>query len=224
MPHGDIRISTFSSLYITIINIATAFYFQILSLVNVIYWVTYVYYNSLAMQQQFTSRLSLSGQLTALIFLILSTPVLMGLAYGQISPKSRGSHVVKPLNSSKPISTAHNVRITSPTKGEKVPAGKAFEVSGISVGNHNATLINCHVSVIVNGIKPYQTATANGLHGSNDYSKWIFIIGSNHTTVKLGQNKITAKYSCADGPNMLSHYSINITGIGTSMRSVTGVK
>jgi hypothetical protein len=50
------------------------------------------------------------------------------LAYGQISSKSLGSHVVKPLNSSKPISitpikhpTAHTVRITSPAKGEKVP-------------------------------------------------------------------------------------------------------
>ena len=168
---------------------------------------------------------------TALIFLILSTAVLTNLAYGQISSKSLGSHVVKPLNSNKPISitstkhsTAHNVRITSPAKGEKVPAGKDLEVSGISSINHNATLINCHVSVIVNGVKPYRTATANGLHGSNDYSKWIFIIGSNHTAIKPGQNKITAKYSCANEPNMLSHYSINITGISTSIRNVKGVK
>ena len=102
--------------------------------------------------------------------------------------------------------------------------GKDVEVSGISAGNHNATLINCHVSVIENGIIPYRTATANGLHGSNDYSKWIFIIGSNHTSIKPGQNKITAKYSCANEPNMLSHYSINITGTSTSMRNVIGVK
>jgi hypothetical protein len=168
---------------------------------------------------------------TALISLILSTAVLTNLAYGQISSKSPESQAGKPLNSSKSISitpikhpTAHNVRITSPAKGEKVPAGKNLEVSGISVGNHNATLINCHVSVIVNGIKPYRTAIANGLHGSSDYSKWIFIIGSNHTAIKPGQNEITAKYSCANEPNMLSHYSINITGISTNIKNVTGVK
>lgn len=143
---------------------------------------------------------------TALTFLIFSTAVLTNLADGQICSKT------------------HNVRITSPAQGEKVPAGGDLEISGISVGNHNATLINCHVSVIVNGLEPYRTATANGLHGSNDYSKWIFIIGSNHTTIKLGQNKITAKYSCLNEPNMLSHYSINITGITTSMRNITGVK
>lgn len=94
---------------------------------------------------------------TALLFLICC---LDEFGIWADSSKSPVSHVVKPLNSSKPIfitpikhPTVHNVRINSPAKGEKVPAGKNLEVSGISAGNHNATFINCHVSVIVNGIR-----------------------------------------------------------------------
>ena len=48
----------------------------------------------------------------------------------------------------------HIVKITSPAKGQQIPVHSNLTVSGIS----NATSIygNCEVSVIVNGIKPYQ--------------------------------------------------------------------
>jgi hypothetical protein len=51
-------------------------------------------------------------------------------------------------------SNGHNVRITSPTNEAKVPIGENLLISGISAGNSNVTYINCHVSILVNGIKP----------------------------------------------------------------------
>ncbi|MGA9149192.1 MAG: hypothetical protein WBZ36_01335, partial [Candidatus Nitrosopolaris sp.] len=73
----------------------------------------------------------------------------------------------------------HNVKITSPINGEKAPIGKYLVISGISAGNSNATYINCHVSIMVNGIKPYRPATVSGPSGSGDYSKWTFTLTPN---------------------------------------------
>jgi len=62
----------------------------------------------------------------------------------------------------------HAVKITSPAKGQQVHIGDNLLVSGVSSDSTNS---NCQVSVIVNGIKPYQPATASGPGGVNDYSK-----------------------------------------------------
>ena len=142
-------------------------------------------------------------------------------ALGQIFPKSQAS---APSSSNKTISTlsliqqpkAHNVKITSPTKGEKAPVGRNLMMCGMSAGNSNSTAINCLVSVIVNGIKPYQPANATGPSGLGDYSKWNFTLTPKYTTIKQGQNKITAKYSCANSPSSLSHNTVNVTGVATN--------
>jgi hypothetical protein len=55
---------------------------------------------------------------------------------------------------------------------DEVLVGKDLVISGTSAGNTNVASINCQVSVNVNGIKPYQRATATGPNGSDDYSKW----------------------------------------------------
>jgi len=65
----------------------------------------------------------------------------------------------------------HAVKITSPVKGQQVPIGNNLVVSGTSSDNSNS---NCQVSVIANGKRPYQLATASGPGGANDYSKWSF--------------------------------------------------
>ncbi|MGB8937787.1 MAG: hypothetical protein WCC17_22080, partial [Candidatus Nitrosopolaris sp.] len=62
------------------------------------------------------------------------------------------------------------VRITSPIRGQDVPVGKNLVVSGISARGRSTS--NCDVSVIVNGIKPYQNATGIGPKGQKDYSEW----------------------------------------------------
>jgi hypothetical protein len=152
--------------------------------------------------------------------LFLVSPVLLTQVNGQIFSKSYPIMLVTSNKStlSFPIikyANGHNFRIISPVNGAKVPIGKYLVISGKSAGNSNATYINCHVSVMVNGIKPYRIATATGPGGVVDYSKWTFTLTPNleHSVIKVGQNKITAMYSCANSPISLSHYSVNVTGI-----------
>jgi hypothetical protein len=105
-----------------------------------------------------------------------------------------------------------SVKIMSPVKGEQVPSGQGIIVSGIS--SDNATS-DCKVSVIVNDVKPYQQAVANGTGGTNDYSSWNFMITPAYTTIKEGpDNKITSKLECT--PNLTKWYSVNVTGIATT--------
>jgi hypothetical protein len=106
------------------------------------------------------------------------------------------------------------VKITSPTKGQQVPVGKDLTVSGTSIDSARA---RCEVSVIVNNVKPYQPAisttgpTRTGAIA--DYSTWKFDITSKYTTIKLGENRITAKYECEDKLASKSFSSVNVTGV-----------
>ena len=119
--------------------------------------------------------------------------------------------------SSQSLSTSHKtklptVRIASPVRGQDVPVGKNLVVSGISARGRTTTS-NCAVSVMVNGIKPYQNATGIGPKGQKDYSKWTFLLIPKYTTIKEGTNKITSKFSCGNKPNLVSYYSLNVTGL-----------
>jgi hypothetical protein len=154
----------------------------------------------------------------AIIRLLLTSTISTNLGFGQVFPKSQASVPIKSNKSPSSLSltqqpNAYNVKITSPTKGEKVLAGKNLTISGISAGNSNPTSINRHVSIIVNGIKPYRPATATGPNESGDYSKWSFTLTPNYTTIKATQNKITARYSSANDAASLSRYSVNVTGV-----------
>ena len=102
------------------------------------------------------------------------------------------------------------IKITSPTRGQQLPVGKDLTISGTSIANATS---NCQVSVIVNNVKPYQNATAAGTGGAADYSKWNFALTSKYTTVKPGDNRITAKYECANNPTSKGFSSVNVTGV-----------
>jgi hypothetical protein len=104
---------------------------------------------------------------------------------------------------------SYTVRIVSPAKGERVPIGKDLIVTGTSIKGANSS---CRVFVIVNGVRPYHQATSTGYGGGSDYSTWNFVLTSKYTPIKLGQNKITAKYSCKDNPSINSFYNVNVTG------------
>lgn len=105
------------------------------------------------------------------------------------------------------------LKITSPIKGQHVPEWLNLVVSGISSSKgHNGL---CTVSVILNGLKPYQRVVAMGHNGTNDYSAWKYTMTPKYASIKQGQNKITAKISCLASPsNQTKFYSVNVTGIG----------
>jgi hypothetical protein len=153
----------------------------------------------------------------------LSLVIVLTLTFGVIlaSTTSTGSLIVfaqsNQTNSSSsprssPASSLHitKIKITSPTRGQQVPVGKDLTVSGTSIDNATS---NCQVSVIANKVRPYQPATATGTGGSNDYSKWNFVLTSKYTTIKPGQNRITAKHECVNNPDLTGFSSVNVTGV-----------
>ncbi|HEV2876810.1 MAG TPA: calcium-binding protein [Nitrososphaeraceae archaeon] len=108
------------------------------------------------------------------------------------------------------------VNITSPERGKTIPVNSSLTVSGKSTDNPFDEI--CQVSVIVNSVRPYQLATANGSIGqASDYSKWFFILSPNYTSIKEGINEITARLSClpsiTTGNNLTKWYSVNVTGV-----------
>ncbi|HEY5631729.1 MAG TPA: hypothetical protein VIR31_06345 [Nitrososphaeraceae archaeon] len=113
------------------------------------------------------------------------------------------------------VSKLHLVKITSPIKGEQVPVGKDLSISGTSVDNGTS---GCKVAVKVNFVNPYHDALpiAEGAQ-NNSYSKWNFTLSSAYTSIHPGQNKIIAKFSCADNPNLISKATVNVTGVGTTI-------
>jgi hypothetical protein len=118
------------------------------------------------------------------------------------------------------------VNITSPQRGQQISiVTNNLSISGKSTDNPTAD--DCQVSVIVNGIRPYQPATANGGIGAkSDYSKWFFILDPDYTSIKEGTNEITAKLSClsnslSNNSNATKWYSINVTGVTTPSNNIT---
>jgi hypothetical protein len=117
------------------------------------------------------------------------------------------------------------INITSPQRNQQIQVNTSdLSISGKSTDN--PTVDDCQVSVIVNGIKPYQPAIANGSTGAkSDYSKWFYILGSNYTSIKEGTNEITSKLSCLSNSlrnnNTTKWYSINVTGVAAPSNNIT---
>jgi hypothetical protein len=144
------------------------------------------------------------------------------IVYAQQVPSS--SHSSPPLHPQGSSVKLHTVKIASPARGQQVPIGKNLTVSGVTstlgspTGNTAAS--NCQVSIIANGAKPYQTAKGTGPGGAADYSTWNYVLNSKYATIKPGPaNKITAKYSCSDNPNVASFYSVNVTGAANNLHA-----
>jgi hypothetical protein len=124
-----------------------------------------------------------------------------------------------PSSSLPPVQTKiHMVKITSPTKGQQIPVRSNVTVAGIS--NANSKSANCEVSVIVNGIKPYQKAVPTGHGGANDYSTWSYRLTPTYAIIKQGENKITTKFSCGNNSSLTSHNSVNVTGVANSNSAI----
>ena len=152
------------------------------------------------------------------IFIVLANTIVYAQ---QVSPTPSNTPTQKPGPSPSlmPFPKLHAVKIISPTKGQQIPASKDLTISGTSIDNASS---NCQVYMIANHVRPYKPATAAGKGGTNDYSKWNFVLTSNYTTIKPGPyNRITAKYTCTDNPAMVSYYSVNVTGIVAAAPAAT---
>lgn len=100
------------------------------------------------------------------------------------------------------------IKIVNPTTTQNVSAGQELKMSGTSSDN---IVKNCSVSVIVNNLRPYQTAIAKGSDGISDYSQWEFTLRKNYSQINEGENKITAKLSCSSASPRW--YSVFINGV-----------
>ena len=103
------------------------------------------------------------------------------------------------------------VKIISPDKGDLVPlnSNNSLVIKGVSKDNVTS---DCDVSIIINNVKPYQNVKPTGVQGDNDYSNWQYTVASNYTNINEGNNKITSKILCLNGPQTLqAYYSVNIT-------------
>ncbi len=103
------------------------------------------------------------------------------------------------------------IKIVSPDKGDLVPlnSNSSLVIKGFSKDNATS---DCDVSIIINNVKPYQNVKPTGVQGDNDYSNWQYTVSSNYTNINEGNNKITSKILCLDGPQASqAYYSVNIT-------------
>ena len=71
-------------------------------------------------------------------------------------------------------------------------------------------------------------AHSNRHKWDGNYTSWQFTGDPTYATVKLGQNKITAKYSCftssdtnSTQSNFVKYHSVNVTGIGQQPRQTS---
>jgi hypothetical protein len=111
------------------------------------------------------------------------------------------------------------VKITSPTTGQQVPIGE-LTISGTSTDNATS---DCTVYTDWNNTKPFQTATATGPDGVNDYSRWTFTYTNDYHLITNGTNNLTSKLSCVGDDsnvggtaNITKSYSVNVIGVATT--------
>jgi hypothetical protein len=112
-----------------------------------------------------------------------------------------------------PTTQLPSVKINFPHKSQQIRLGNNILVSGISSPPPGVSHAGCTVSVLLNDAKPYQKTVALGHGGKDDYSVWHYNITPNYASLKVGQNKITAKISCIASPSNLTKFkSVNVTG------------
>lgn len=121
-------------------------------------------------------------------------------AFGQL-PASSTSLLPSPIS----------VKIIYPDKGQTMDVGSSLEISGESTYDPSYA---CRVSVIINDVKPYQKTTPTGDGMGNEYATWKYTIDSDYTTIREGDNRITARLICTDdvGEDVRKWYSVNVIG------------
>ncbi len=140
--------------------------------------------------------------------------VVLSIFFGHVilaAPEANAQQQIQPNTNTSSL----GVKITSPAKGQQVPIG-GLTISGTSTDD---PVDNCQVSIILNGVKPYQETNATGPGSkpgkATDYSTWKYTFTPSYAVIKEGVNKITSKISCSPSkPTSLAKwYSVNVTGV-----------
>ena len=122
------------------------------------------------------------------------------------------SRLISSLSSSSP-----DIEIVSPNSDQTANTESDLEISGISNYDSRNT---CHVSVIINDVKPYRKTIPTGGDMKSDYSTWKYVIESDSNTIRQGDNKITARLLCAgvNGEDIRKWDSVAVIGQPGSAR------
>src|SRR5215210_7539996 len=139
---------------------------------------------------------------TGVFTLLLLVSTISYVNYQNASAQNTGSNLTSTIPK-----VNGGIKIISPEKESVVPvnSNSSFIIKGISKDNATA---DCKVSVIINGIKPYQPVQPMNATGKEDYSTWQYSLSKNYTNFVLGPNKITAKSYCLP-TQQSSYYSAN---------------
>ena len=143
--------------------------------------------------------------------------VVLSIFFGHVilaAPEANAQQQLQPNTNTSSL----GVKITSPAKGQQVPIG-GLTISGTSTDD---PVDNCQVSIILNGVKPYQETNATGPGSepgkATDYSTWKYTFTPSYAVIKEGVNKITSKISCTPSKptsvaSLAKWYSVNVTGV-----------
>jgi hypothetical protein len=136
--------------------------------------------------------------------LLFNDVSILGKAAGLPSSLSASS---SSFSSSGPL----GVEIVYPIKDQTTNIKDDLEILGVSSSNPGYV---CHVSVIINDVKPYQKTTPTGSNVENNYSIWKYVVNPDYTTMREGDNKITARLLCSDdnGQDMRKWDSVTVVG------------
>src|SRR5437867_10919121 len=107
--------------------------------------------------------------------------------------------------------TMESIKILNLVSSQNVSTGKELLISGQS---SDTIAKDCSVYIIVNDVRPYQSAAASGTGGAKDFSQWKFVLHEQYTHLNEGNNKITAKLLCKTAPTRW--YSVVVNGVPNS--------
>lgn len=120
-----------------------------------------------------------------------------------------------------PLVPPPTIQITSHQDGNQVPTGE-LTIQGTSSDSERS---NCQIYADVNDVAPLQNATAVGVGGDDDYSKWTFTYTQAYQPITEGVNELTAKISCfGDGGATMplsEWHSVNVTGLASDIATPT---
>ena len=142
------------------------------------------------------------------VMLLLQDISILGKSLGQPLP----SYIYTSSLGSSLSSSPPDIEIVYPNSDQTADTESDLEISGISNYDPRNT---CHVSVIINDVKPYRKTIPMTGDMKTDYSTWKYVIESDSSnTLKQGDNKITARLLCAgeNGEDIRKWDSVAVIG------------